>query len=120
MTNGQIRDLCIALLHAETEDEVIGLLKTAGYWDQPALWRHYGDVENNWGQGGNQQSLADTARDDGEADDGEANARKKLGGLTRYRKREGVLFVRNGQTQGALPKDFFRRDSIKLKTLADD
>ena len=49
-----------------------------------------------------------------------ANAKKKLGGLTRYRKREGVLFVRNGQTQGALPKDFFRRDSIKLKTLADD
>jgi hypothetical protein len=42
MTNGQIRDLCIALLHSETEDEVIGLLKTAGYWDQPALWRHYG------------------------------------------------------------------------------
>ena len=27
MTNGQIRDLCIALLHAETEDEVIELLK---------------------------------------------------------------------------------------------
>jgi hypothetical protein len=61
MTNGQIRDLCIALLHAETEDEVIGLLKRAGYWDQPALWRHYGDLENNWGQGGNQQSLAEAA-----------------------------------------------------------
>lgn len=61
MTNGQIRDLCVALLHAETEDEVIGLLKTAGYWDRPALWRHYGDLENNWGQGGNQQSLAEAA-----------------------------------------------------------
>jgi hypothetical protein len=61
MTNGQIRDLCIALLHAETEDEVIGLLKTAGYWDQPSFWRHYGDLENNWGQGGNQQSLAEAA-----------------------------------------------------------
>jgi hypothetical protein len=61
MTNGQIRDLCIALLQAETEDEVIGLLKKAGYWDQPALWRHYGDLENNWGQGGNQQSLAEAA-----------------------------------------------------------
>jgi hypothetical protein len=61
MTNGQIRDLCIALLHAETEDEVIGLLKKAGFWDQPALWRHYGDLENNWGQGGNQQSLAEAA-----------------------------------------------------------
>jgi hypothetical protein len=30
MSNGQIRDLCIALLHAETEDDVIGLLTTAG------------------------------------------------------------------------------------------
>ena len=61
MTNGQIRDLCLALLHAETEDDVIGLLKSAGFWDQPALWRHYGDLENNWGQGGNQQSLAEAA-----------------------------------------------------------
>jgi hypothetical protein len=63
---------------------------------------------------------AGTARDDGESEDGEANAKLKLGGLTRYRKREGVLFVRNGQTQGTLPKDFFRRDSLKLKPLADD
>jgi hypothetical protein len=61
MNNGQIRDLCISLLHAETEEEVIGLLKQAGFWDQPALWRHYGDLENNWGQGGNQQSMAEAA-----------------------------------------------------------
>jgi hypothetical protein len=61
MTNGQTRDLCIALLHAEIEDEVIGLLKQAGYWERSALWRHYGDLENNWGQGGNQQSLAEAA-----------------------------------------------------------
>jgi hypothetical protein len=61
MTNGQIRDLCIALLHAETEDEVLGLLKKTGYWDEAPLWRHYGDLENNWGQGGNQQSLAEAA-----------------------------------------------------------
>src|SRR5258708_6036958 len=61
MTNGQIRDICIALLHAETEDEAIGLLKDAGYWGKPELWRHYGDLENNWGTGGNQQSLAEAA-----------------------------------------------------------
>jgi hypothetical protein len=61
MTNGQIRDLCLALLHAETEDEAIGLLKDAGYWEKPELWRHYGDLENNWGTGGNQQSLAEAA-----------------------------------------------------------
>src|ERR1700754_2867127 len=61
MTNGQIRDLCTALLHAETEEEVIELLTKEGFWDKPELWRHYGDVENNWGQGGNQQSLAEAA-----------------------------------------------------------
>ena len=61
MTNGQIRDLCLALLHADTETEVIEVLKKAGYWDKPAAWRYYGDVENNWGQSGNQQSLAEAA-----------------------------------------------------------
>ena len=61
MTNGQIRDLCLALLHAEIESEVIEVLKTAGYWENPAAWRYYGDVENNWGQSGNQQSLAEAA-----------------------------------------------------------
>src|SRR3984893_5010073 len=61
MNNGQIRDLCVGLLHAETEDEVIALLKKADYWEDPTVWRHYGDVENNWGQGGNQQSLAEAA-----------------------------------------------------------
>jgi hypothetical protein len=61
MNNGQIRDLCVNLLRAETEDEVIDLLRKANYWERPAVWRHYGDVENNWGQGGNQQSLAEAA-----------------------------------------------------------
>jgi hypothetical protein len=51
----------MALLHAETESEVIEVLKKAGYWDKPAAWRYYGDVENNWGQSGNQQSLAEAA-----------------------------------------------------------
>ena len=46
---------------ADSEDEVIGILQEAKLWDDTALWRHYGDVENNWGQGGNQQSLAEAA-----------------------------------------------------------
>ena len=53
--------LCKALLMADSEDAVIGLLREAGYWDKSAYWRHYGDVENNWGQSGNQQSLAEAA-----------------------------------------------------------
>jgi hypothetical protein len=59
MNNGQITDLSVGLLHAETEDEIVEILKRAGYWENPAVWRYYGDVENNWGQSGNQQSLAE-------------------------------------------------------------
>ncbi|MCC7050107.1 MAG: hypothetical protein IT562_25615 [Alphaproteobacteria bacterium] len=61
MNNGQTRDLCVSLLNAETEEEAVGALRKAGYWDNPTVWRYYGDVENNWGQGGNQQSLAEAA-----------------------------------------------------------
>ena len=53
-------------------------------------------------------------------DDAEASGRRRLGGARSYRKREGVLFLRNGQTQGGLTKDFFRRDAVKMKPLADD
>ena len=55
------RALCRALLDADTEAEAIKILQEAGYWDRHELWRHYGDVENNWGQSGNQQSLAEAA-----------------------------------------------------------
>lgn len=55
------KKLCEALLSADTEDDVIRLLQNAGYWDKPELWRYYGDVDNNWGQTGNQQSLAEAA-----------------------------------------------------------
>jgi hypothetical protein len=58
------------------------------------------------------------ARDDQEEIDD--SPRKRLGGLRGYRKREGIVFVRNGQTHGSLPKDFFRRDSLKMKPLAED
>ena len=61
MTKGESKRLCEALLNADDEDSVIGLLVQSGYWDRDELWRHYGDVENNWGQGGNQQSLAEAA-----------------------------------------------------------
>lgn len=55
------RALCSALIKADTEAEAIDILRKAGYWDRRELWRHYGDVENNWGQSGNQQSLAEAA-----------------------------------------------------------
>jgi hypothetical protein len=38
---------------------------------------------------------------------------------TRYRAREGVIFVVNGQTHGHLPLDFFRHKSVGLSYLDD-
>ncbi|MFC1712483.1 hypothetical protein ACFL6S_02375, partial [Candidatus Poribacteria bacterium] len=53
--------LCIALAHCETEDDVIRLLQRQGYWDEPMAWRNYGDNENNFATVGNQQSLPESA-----------------------------------------------------------
>lgn len=61
MTRLTNQALCEALLRADTEEQVINLLTEQGYWSDPSAWRHYGDVENNWGQSGNQQSLAEAA-----------------------------------------------------------
>jgi hypothetical protein len=61
MTNEQVHKLALALLNAESEDEVVHLLKAAGYWDQPGAWRYYGDDELNWNRAGNQQARADFA-----------------------------------------------------------
>lgn len=57
----QIKELCLALMRADTEDEVIQLLKEAGYWDNPKVWRFYGDYENNFNTIGNQQARPDAA-----------------------------------------------------------
>jgi hypothetical protein len=61
MTNKEVRELCERLMRAEAEAEVIALLKTCGYWDDPRCWRHYGDNELNWSQAGGQQARSDFA-----------------------------------------------------------
>lgn len=61
MDNQQAKNLCLALMHADTEDEVIAALKTADYWDNSAVWRLYGDSESNYSTIGNQQSRPDAA-----------------------------------------------------------
>lgn len=52
------KDLCLALMHAETEDEIIEVLDAEGYWTDAAAWRPLGDRENNYGTAGNQQEDA--------------------------------------------------------------
>lgn len=59
--NQKYKSLCLQLLHADTEDEVIKILKWAGYWDNPNLWRLYGDKEGNFAQIGNQSSFPEAA-----------------------------------------------------------
>ncbi len=50
------KELCWKLLKADREEEVKDILEKYGYWDDPAAWRILGDVENNYGTAGNQQS----------------------------------------------------------------
>ena len=55
------KKLCRALMTADSEDEVVYILTNAGYWHDPRQWRYLGDIENNFGSIGNQQSKAVSA-----------------------------------------------------------
>jgi hypothetical protein len=48
-------------VEADSEQEVIQILKKAGYWDVQRNWEFYGDNENNFSVIGNQQSLPESA-----------------------------------------------------------
>jgi hypothetical protein len=61
MDNKKNKELCLSLMKADTEEEVIQLLRQAGYWDNPAVWRYYGDNENNFSTIGSQQSHPEAA-----------------------------------------------------------
>ena len=55
------KSLALKLLRADSEDEVVRILKSADLWDNADLWRLYGDKEGNFAQAGNQQSLPEAA-----------------------------------------------------------
>jgi hypothetical protein len=61
MSDAQVMELCLALMKADSEDEVVTLLKDAGFWDMQAYWRFYGDRETNFNSAGNQQAKPDPA-----------------------------------------------------------
>ena len=56
MNNTQLQEMCMALMQADTDAEVVSILKAANMWDDPKLWRYVGDIENNYSQVGNQQA----------------------------------------------------------------
>lgn len=49
-------DLCLALMLADSEQEVVDILTDQGYWADERSWRYLGDAENNFSTIGNQQS----------------------------------------------------------------
>lgn len=61
MENEQIKNLCLSLMHADTEKEVIDILNSVGYWEDKTVWRFYGGIENNYSTIGNQQARPDAA-----------------------------------------------------------
>ena len=52
------RNFAISLLNLDDEVEVQKLLVQEGYWNDPSCWRPLGDVTNNSGTIGSQQSDA--------------------------------------------------------------
>lgn len=58
MTSDDTKDLCLALLRADTADDVQSILTAAGLWDNSEDWRLFSDTENNYSSIGNQQADA--------------------------------------------------------------
>jgi hypothetical protein len=54
--NIDVKDFCLRLLKAETEEEVTEILTKHGYWNDRSVWKPYGDMPNNRSIVGNQQS----------------------------------------------------------------
>jgi len=56
--NERLKELCLRLLRAEIEEEVVQILKEFRYWDDRDSWVAYGNVQNNRSIVGNQQNSA--------------------------------------------------------------
>lgn len=50
------RELCEALMHADTANAVEEILELSGYAEDGDHWRYYGDSQNNYATVGNQQA----------------------------------------------------------------
>lgn len=61
MNAGEIRDLCLKLAKADSEEAVIEVLRQAKLWDNNSAWRLYGDIEGNFSTANNQQSRPEAA-----------------------------------------------------------
>ena len=57
----ELHELCLNLIHCESEQEVIDILKKENYWDDEDNWQFFGGDENNFSIIGNQKSNPETA-----------------------------------------------------------
>ncbi len=61
MKNEDIKNLALALVKADTEKEVVKVLKDFYLWDDQKSWKEVDQSAGNWSTIGNQQSAPDTA-----------------------------------------------------------
>lgn len=61
MDNEQIKSLALSLLQADDERSVISILEKHDFWNDPSVWRLYGDRDGNYATIGNQQSRPEAA-----------------------------------------------------------
>ena len=61
MTNDEIKEFALSLAKADTEKEVVNILKKWGFWDDETAWREYGDNSMNFSTIANQSNFADHA-----------------------------------------------------------
>lgn len=55
------QELCLKLVNADSEEEVIQVLTQAGYWENSAAWVPFNNDDGNWSTIGNQSAKADSA-----------------------------------------------------------
>jgi len=61
LSNDQVKQLALDLMKADTEADIIDILKAVGLWDDLSAWRLFGDNENNYSTIGNQQATPEAA-----------------------------------------------------------
>lgn len=61
MANTDPKALCLALMKADGEQQVIEILRQEALWDEPRYWRLYGDDPSNYNAAGNQADISAAA-----------------------------------------------------------
>jgi len=61
LRSGRLSSLLLRLLKSDSGEEVVAALQAAGFWDDDACWRLYGDSAKNYAAAGNQQRSPEAA-----------------------------------------------------------